>query len=205
VWPFQRPLGSINESTFRLRGEVPLCRCGAVARPNVSMHGDTNFSWVSTHSAAQKKQLLNWLNMVYITARVKEEPQAKLDSEINVVNCSKKYEGEEQKGKGNSFPVPPVSRSKFVPRRRKREKLVVLEFGCGVSLHSIRIESDVLVRNGEPDHVKLIRVNPMDCKVPANHIGVGIGALEFLKEIRKRLQVKKEEMSRMHKRRISQM
>ncbi len=72
---------------------IPHCPiCGATARPNVSMFGDTNFTWVSRRSEVQKANLLEWLN-----------------------------------------------------RSLQHEKVAIIELGCGTSLHSLSIESEMLV------------------------------------------------------------
>jgi len=98
VWkliPDQIP--AIDSETLRVIDikNIPRCRCGKVARPNVSMHGDTNFSWVETRSKKQKQLLFQWL-------------------ETNKKSCT------------------------------EEAPLVILEVGCGVSLHSISIESEIL-------------------------------------------------------------
>jgi len=43
------------------------------------------------------------------------------------------------------------------------KQLVVIEIGCGVSLHSLRWESELLWKEAK-DNVKIIRVNPTDFK-----------------------------------------
>ena len=44
---------------------------------------------------------------------------------------------------------------------KQKKKLLVIEIGCGVSLHSLRVESDCLVKR-DPKNTKLVRINNMD-------------------------------------------
>lgn len=61
-----------------------------------------------------------------------------------------------------------------------RTRLVVLEFGAGLAVPTVR-------RLGEQvatfPHATLIRVNPREPEVPAGQLGVPMGALEFLRGV----------------------
>jgi len=66
-----------------------------------------------------------------------------------------------------------------------QSKLVIIEIGCGVSLHSLRLEVDLLCQRGDVD---LIRINPNESWISDNrHVGIGLGALSCLVEIEKRM------------------
>ena len=58
----------------------------------------------------------------------------------------------------------------------RRSKLVVLEVGCGTSVHSLRLDSEIVAAAARS--AKLVRVDPGDARVPegANHAGVALGA-----------------------------
>jgi hypothetical protein len=45
--------------SFRATGQLPRCRCGALARPNILMFGDRG--WDSRRSDAQAARLEDWL------------------------------------------------------------------------------------------------------------------------------------------------
>lgn len=54
------PLVRVDEETFRAQPPLPRCpRCGAIARPNVLMFGDS--AWVSDRTDAQMRALEQWL------------------------------------------------------------------------------------------------------------------------------------------------
>lgn len=116
---------------------MPKCVCGAVARPNVSMFGDTNFSWKESRSHEQKKKLLKWLEVIY-SQRTEDQPVT----------------------------------------------LAIIEVGCGVSLHSISIESETLIADDKKGTTKLIRINPSNTRVPrGGHVAIGLGGLAALQGI----------------------
>ncbi len=61
-------------------------------------------------------------------------------------------------------------------------KLVIIELGCGDSLHSIRIEADLLI--AEEPGVRLIRINPnFRGQLPEGHVALRLGALAALRGI----------------------
>jgi len=141
VW--QIPLDSypaVDEQTFKVINNIPHCpKCKGVARPNVSMFGDNNFTWVSQRSESQKDRLLSWLKTINL-----------------------------------------------------KEKFAILEIGCGVSLHSISIETEMLVNQYE--NAQLIRINPNNLNIPkGNHISIGLGGKIALQSIYDKLQFKIKE------------
>jgi len=85
--------------------------------------------------------------------------------------------------------VDSVEKSKDVDSTKQR--LVIIECGSGISLHSIRIESEALLRNDDEDDkgekVKLIRLNPNHHQCPDGHIGIGMSAKLALQELAARL------------------
>jgi NAD-dependent SIR2 family protein deacetylase len=98
--------------------KYPLCpTCSAIARPNVSMHGDTNLTYNEQVNDEQKSELKSWIYDIW----------------------------------------------------RAKKKLLVVEIGCGVSLHSLRVESDCLV-NRDPTTTQLIRINNMDPSCATDHV-----------------------------------
>ncbi|CAF1036183.1 unnamed protein product [Didymodactylos carnosus] len=76
--------------------------CKKIARPNVSMHMDTNLTYNNTISTKQKRNLLKWI--------------------------------------------------------KNRNNLLIIEIGCGQSIHSLRLESDYLLEK-YPSTTKLVRIN----------------------------------------------
>jgi len=68
---------------------------------------------------------------------------------------------------------------------KNNEKLVILEIGCGISLHSLRMEVELLLNDSSDVHC--IRINPHNFGVRNGNIGIGLGSMEALNEISKRL------------------
>jgi NAD-dependent SIR2 family protein deacetylase len=64
--------------------------------------------------------------------------------------------------------------------KNKNSKLVILEFGAGTSVPSVRHNSETLVRNY---NAKLIRINPREFNVPKNQIGISSGSLNAMENI----------------------
>jgi len=75
--------------------------------------------------------------------------------------------------------------------------MVILELGCGVSEHSLRLEIDPKTdtwkcKSGEwkmpfgldRTDTTLIRINPLDCTVPDGSIGIPLGALQAMRMLR---------------------
>ncbi len=64
VWPTPQPPLSIDEDRFRALDPLPHCpHCGALARPNILMFGDSN--WIPDRTADQEQHLANWLQTVF--------------------------------------------------------------------------------------------------------------------------------------------
>jgi len=173
-------LPQVNPTTLKTSGEFPKCKCGAVARPNVSLFGDTNDSWIATRAEAQRYRLLKWLSDNYpYSSTGKFEYNDDTSNNINTTTTTT------------------TSTSEGLTSHKR--KLVIIECGSGTSLHSIRIESEALLLNNYLEHdkgesVKLIRLNPNDYDCPVGHIGIGLGAKEALKEIAIQLGINKQEV-----------
>lgn len=60
IWPAQGLKVDIDELHFRWRGELPTCpHCGALARPNIDMYGDSR--WVAARSDQQASEVESWI------------------------------------------------------------------------------------------------------------------------------------------------
>eukprot|EP01116_Phalansterium_solitarium_P006429 TRINITY_DN18734_c0_g1_i1.p1 TRINITY_DN18734_c0_g1~~TRINITY_DN18734_c0_g1_i1.p1 ORF type:complete len:545 (-),score=113.24 TRINITY_DN18734_c0_g1_i1:106-1740(-) len=64
VWDGERLMPEVDETDMVATSPLPHCRCGRVARPNVSMFGDTSETWIEARSEQQKARLLAWLRGV---------------------------------------------------------------------------------------------------------------------------------------------
>ncbi len=64
--------------------------------------------------------------------------------------------------------------------RKEKAKLVILEFGAGKAIPSVRKNSEKLLHNLD---AKLIRINPRDYDTPLEQIGLPVGALEGIEKI----------------------
>ena len=101
----------------------------------------------------------------------------------------------------------------IVPTRKKKQEqalvdwlksietqhLVVIEVGCGESVHSLRVETEIMVgkrmmsttggtaATAAPPSTTLIRIDPGNANVPAGHIGIQMKAMAALIGIEERL------------------
>lgn len=64
--------------------------------------------------------------------------------------------------------------------RRERARLVVVELGAGTALPTVRDFSEEVARELGGT---LIRINPREAQVPAEHFGLALGALEGLRQL----------------------
>jgi NAD-dependent SIR2 family protein deacetylase len=107
--------------------------------------------------------------------------------------------------KCNSYARPHISHSTdypedIVPTRKtkqeksllkwltdqQRSKLVVIEVGCGTSIHSLRVETEIMVgkRPLSGPRTTLIRIDPGNANVPlGQHVGVKMTAMSALTKI----------------------
>lgn len=70
----------------------------------------------------------------------------------------------------------------------KAEKVVILEVGCGVSIHSLRLEAEMLITMKTDSTVNCVRINPVTYEIKGqNNVGIGMGSLECLVGISKLL------------------
>eukprot|EP01087_Luapelamoeba_hula_P019420 TRINITY_DN6425_c0_g1_i1.p1 TRINITY_DN6425_c0_g1~~TRINITY_DN6425_c0_g1_i1.p1 ORF type:complete len:407 (-),score=95.56 TRINITY_DN6425_c0_g1_i1:6-1226(-) len=241
IWRVDRPemLPEVDSTTLRVPEGVPIPRCmhcGAYSRPNISMAGDTQDTWVSKRSKDQKKRLLTWMRQVLnrnseqslsdsendeqddsqrqsnlsksqenttttATPRKRGRPKgsgrrriaASAGGNEPISLCTKaeeetpltvKTEEEEETAVATttttntaattttattmattltSAPTVDADNSKDLKSSNDGDndddvRLVVLEIGCGDSLHSIRIEAEMLAQSNK--HIRLVRLNP---------------------------------------------
>jgi len=161
-----------------LRATSPLPRCplcGATARPNTSMFGDTNHTWKDTRANLQKHAFLAWLHRNY--------------GDLDTGSRDHKRQSIRKSIRQKS---PVVCGS---------ESLVILEIGCGVSLHSLRMEVELLLMDNKTrveedgvEEVGCIRLNPHDYWIGEGHVGIGLGSLEALVEIESRMGEKENQV-----------
>eukprot|EP00026_Physarum_polycephalum_P004298 Phypoly_transcript_04316.p1 GENE.Phypoly_transcript_04316~~Phypoly_transcript_04316.p1 ORF type:complete len:624 (-),score=105.90 Phypoly_transcript_04316:242-2113(-) len=116
------------------------------------------------------------------TNNIEEAKQTKQKEEEDKTNQNPKFE-----------PMVTRKRGRLMDLERQGKRLVIIECGCGVSLHSIRIESEALLRNSREtdkgERVRLVRLNPTDWEVPpGRNVGLGLGAKAGLLGILKRLE-----------------
>jgi NAD-dependent SIR2 family protein deacetylase len=52
----------VDEAAFKAVGDLPLCSCGGLARPNILMFDD--WGWNDERSGEQENRLQNWLNVI---------------------------------------------------------------------------------------------------------------------------------------------
>jgi NAD-dependent SIR2 family protein deacetylase len=63
IWPAAGVSVDVDEATIRARSEPPCCeKCGAIARPNILMFGD--LEWSRGRHAQQRERYLDWLDRV---------------------------------------------------------------------------------------------------------------------------------------------
>lgn len=149
VWHADGDIPASN-SDFQATGDLPNCpNCGASARPNVSMFGDTNLTWKDSRASQQKYQFMSWLRRAVGT--LEQSPARRSTRRSHVAD----------------------------------QKVVILEIGCGVSLHSLRYEAELLI-SLKPETVNCIRINPVNHQINGeSNVGIGLGSLESLIEIAK--------------------
>lgn len=129
IWQAQPLELNINEQDLLAEGVLPACPdCGALARPNILMFGDSG--WNAQRTDQQYQRYHNWLE------------------QKNLI---------------------------------KNNGLVVLEFGAGVAVPTVRLESESLVDN--PFNAQLIRINPRDNAAPKNAISLACGAMEAIEQL----------------------
>ncbi|MBF0444278.1 MAG: NAD-dependent deacetylase [Magnetococcales bacterium] len=60
IWSGEGVEVEVDEVEFKAVGDLPLCSCGELARPNILMFGD--WGWNGERSGEQEKRLQSWLN-----------------------------------------------------------------------------------------------------------------------------------------------
>lgn len=155
--------------------ELPHCpKCKSLGRPNVSMFGDTCFTFNSSRADYQKKKFKRWLKKLLgcNTKHLKKKKQVKTEV------------------KDEQETDAPSRRS----QRLRNPNLLIIELGCGISLHSLRLEVDLLLSLETKADVHCIRINPLYFQVPpGDHVGLGLGSKEGMEGICHYLKEAKEE------------
>ena len=135
--------------------DLPRCPgCRALARPNVSHTTDSDEDICPARKAAQRERALAWI------------------------------ERQKQQRRPSSSSSSSSRSSSTTTTTTRSNVLVVLEVGCGVSEHSLRLDTEVVVaRHREAGgEAYLVRVDPAAASVPAGggHVGVPLGAKDAL-------------------------
>jgi NAD-dependent SIR2 family protein deacetylase len=191
VWPVTvDQLPQVDEETLRVptsdMSVYPKCPyCNELARPNVSLAGDTQDTWVPARSHGQKKRLLRWLKSVLYESKDGDAWQQRTEEEQGESDEYSEDEGESEEEEEWDSAVQ-QKESLCKDTQRLPPKLVVIELGCGDSIHSIRIEADVLI--AENPSVRLIRINPnFRGALRDGHVAIRLGALAALQGIGRHL------------------
>jgi hypothetical protein len=135
--------------------QLPVCaKCGRLARPNVSHCTDNDYHLVKTRKLAQEEAMDAFLENHGMGAEGAEGAEVK--GRGRGKGKGKGDDNEDAEGEGG---------------------VVVLELGCGTSIHSLRTDSELLVaRYSGGGGATLVRVDPGDARVPSGHAHIGIQA-----------------------------
>uniref|UniRef100_A0A6A7G102 NAD-dependent protein deacetylase n=1 Tax=Hirondellea gigas TaxID=1518452 RepID=A0A6A7G102_9CRUS len=177
-----------NPNSFELLNpeNIDKCEiCGDFRRPNVSFFSDSDQTYNSKRIEKQKSRLITWL---YSLIGFRKEDCSKSTNDCEETIYSNSQSIKLSSLASNAAPTSPSQKP-----ATHSPSLVVLEIGCGVSLHSLRCESDELLRKFSEipsqrrlvDSIDLIRINPLNWTVPKGetNVGIGLGALEALQKI----------------------
>ena len=124
IWPASFS-PDVDIDTMRASGRLPKCpSCGAVARPNILMFGDS--AWIDHRTDVQEKRYNSWLSSV------------------------------------------------------RGSRLVVIEFGAGGVIPSVRMNSEMLMNNLG---ATLIRVNPREPQGPPSTLSIPMRGLEACEDL----------------------
>jgi hypothetical protein len=135
--------------------------------------------------------------------------EAATDLQREIQNTTTTEEEEKTaKKKGNnkngipSRPKPKPKSKPITPKKEKEKRLLIIELGCGNSLHSLRCDVELLAR--EHTNIDVIRINPGDASVccpvttpttstttSPTHVGLKAGALEALLQLGALLELNK--------------
>jgi len=154
-------------------------------RDNTTLE-ETNIQ-TTTHTTKKKKTTYQ-----PITTRTRKGRKQEKESEEDTTTTTTPPK-EKPKEKPKFEPIVTRKRGRLMDLERQGKRLVIIECGCGVSLHSIRIESEALLRNTQEtdkgERVRLVRLNPTDWQVPPSaNVGLGLGAKAGLQGILQRLE-----------------
>jgi hypothetical protein len=130
------------------------------------MFGDTNYTFNAARSNFQKTEFKRWLKRILGTS-----PKALKKKQVLP---------KEEKEEKEDCTHPACRRS----ARNRAPNLVILEIGCGVSLHSLRLEVELLCSLETKASVHLVRINPHHQDLPeGDHVAIGLGAKDALQGI----------------------
>jgi len=167
----QLPLEESRDDAVEMAA-LPLCpACGVLARPNVNMFGDLDFS--KKRSRVQKARYHEWLQ------RVDHE----LEAELRATAEAAKAEAAAEEGQAEAAEVQPQTNLEMHP-------VVCLEIGAGTSIPTVRTALEQ--RAARPGHV-LIRINPENFVLPSKleaegrAVAIALAGAEGLRLIDERL------------------
>jgi NAD-dependent SIR2 family protein deacetylase len=136
---------------------TPRCpSCGGVSRANISHVTDDPLDLDSSVKGSQKERFWAWLRQ-FRSGKYTEEERGGKDRKRTKKNTPLSSTA----AANQSLKLNPESSETAVKQGHK--KLLIIEIGCGGSIHGLRLESEVLL-SAHPDsgvtHSKLIRINP---------------------------------------------
>eukprot|EP01125_Pyxidicula_operculata_P008570 TRINITY_DN286_c0_g1_i1.p1 TRINITY_DN286_c0_g1~~TRINITY_DN286_c0_g1_i1.p1 ORF type:complete len:191 (+),score=58.12 TRINITY_DN286_c0_g1_i1:362-934(+) len=137
------------------------------------MFGDNNITWKETRVVKQKERFISWLEKIC----------GRQFGHIDETNPEYSNEDHPSVATPSSSTTTTTSTTPTLVSSPKPKKLVVIEIGCGVSLHSLRLEVELLMDSLSKEQLRCIRINPTDHNIREGHVGIGLGSLECLKRI----------------------
>lgn len=162
VWPCpdnfaeQLSLEASRDDSVEL-GALPHCPdCGNLARPNVNLFGDLDFS--KKRSRIQREAYRQWLQSV--DGDIADELAPVLEQEQLAIEANER----------RTEPMDQPMSDELLEFRRQAESellrrpVVCLEIGAGISIPTVRTALET--RAAQAGHV-LIRINPENCDIPA--------------------------------------
>jgi hypothetical protein len=156
------------------------------------MFGDDSTSFKDVRAHQQKARMLKFLKK-YIpdfeaqSIQITETTQDVKEHQAETTSVDDGTQDEQETAK----------QLKKQKQKNGKQRLLVMELGCGNSLHSLRCDVELLAR--EHGNVDVIRINPGDASVrppkdifpEADHVGLKAGALEALLRLGALLNLKK--------------
>ena len=153
---------------------TPHCpSCGGSSRANISHETDLMSDIDESVRLLQKRRFWGWLRKFRPSVANDRTQQSSKHKKRKSVKFIKRVTGVSLKG-SSDLSIDMTSSCNNLPM-----KLLILEIGCGATVHGLRLESELLLSQ-HPDsgiqHSKLIRINP-DLVISSigPRVGVGIG------------------------------